>query len=101
VETKELPHGVEHFLSYLKLRMIYDRQSGGFAMDEMRVLNDGMKLYVSLEHRVLLEAWKIGSTTEDKIRARFEPQTRQTSIHGYLLEYDYPIWSMKYRRAVL
>jgi hypothetical protein len=99
--TNEMPHGVEHFLSYLRLRQRYDRLSGGFSMGEMRVLDDGMKLYASLEHRALVEAWKMGSTTEEKIRARFEPQTRQTSIHSYLLEYDYPIWSMKYRRAVL
>jgi hypothetical protein len=100
-EAKGLSHGVEHFLSYLKIRARYDRQRGGFSADEMRVLNEGMNLYTGLEQQALLAAWEIGSTTEEKIRARFEPETKRLSIRGYLLEYDYPIWSMKYRRAVL
>jgi hypothetical protein len=99
--TKELPKGVEHFLSYLRLQTRYDRQSGSFSTDEMRLLREGMELYTSLEQKVLLSAWKIGSPTEEKIRARFESETKQISIRSYLLEYDYPIWSMKYRRAVL
>jgi hypothetical protein len=99
--TQEMPHGVEHFLAYLKIHSRYDRTTGGFSMDEMRLLREGMELYTSLEQQALLAAWENGRTSEAKIRRRFEPQTRQISIHGHLLEYDYPIWSMKYRRAVL
>jgi hypothetical protein len=99
--TKELPKGIEHFLSYLRLRTRYDRQSGGFSTEEMRLLREGMELYTSLEQKALLSAWKIGSTTEERIRGRFEPETKQISIRSYLLEYDYPVWSMKYRRSVL
>jgi hypothetical protein len=99
--TQEVPRGVEHFLAYLQIRTRYDRKTGGFSMDEMHTLREGMELYTSLEKQALLAAWEMGSTTEAKIRARFEPQSRQISIHGYPLEYDYPIWSMKYRRAVL
>ncbi|MEI9980909.1 MAG: hypothetical protein WDN23_18270 [Edaphobacter sp.] len=29
------------------------------------------------------------------------PFTQSVSIRGYLLQHDYPVWSMKYRRAVL
>jgi len=99
--TSGMPRGLEHFLAYLQIRTRYDRKTGGFSMDEMRTLREGMELYTSLEKQALLAAWEMGSTTEAKIRARFEPQSRQIFIHGYLLEYDYPIWSMKYRRAVL
>jgi hypothetical protein len=99
--TKELLHGIDHFLSYLKIRTKYDRQGGGFSTDDVRVLREGMELYTSLEQQALLAAWMMGSTTEEKIRRRFEPKTKQISVHSYLLEYDYPIWSMKYRRAVL
>jgi hypothetical protein len=100
-EAKGLSHGVEHFLSYLKIRTRYDRESGGFSTEDMRVLREGMDRYTSLEQQALLSAWKIGSTTEEKIRARFEPETKRLSIRSYLLEYDYPIWSMKYRRTVM
>jgi hypothetical protein len=99
--TQEMPRGVEHLLAYLKIRTRYDRKAGGLSIDEMRTLREGMEIYAGLEQQALLAAWKMGSATEAKIRARFEPQTRRISIHGYLLEYDYPIWSMKYRRAVL
>jgi hypothetical protein len=101
VESNKLPRGVDHFLSYLRLRTRYDRESGGFSTDNMRILKEGMGLYISLEQQALLAAWKMGGTTEEKIRRRFEPKTKQISLHGYLLEYDYPIWSMKYRRTVL
>jgi hypothetical protein len=99
--TSEMPRGLEHFLAYLQIRTRYDRKTGGFSMDEMRTLREGMELYTSPEKKALLAAWEMGSTTEAKIRARFEPQSRQISIHGYPLEYDYPIWSMKYRRTAL
>jgi hypothetical protein len=96
-----MPRGLEHFLAYLQIRTRYNQKTGGFSLDEMRTLREGMELYTSLEKQALLAAWEMGSTTEAKIRARFEPQSRQISIHGSVLEYDYPIWSMKYRRAVL
>ena len=99
--SSEMPRGLEHFLNYLELRTRYDRTVGGFSLIDLAIVREGMRLYTSLEHEALLSAWENGSTNEARIRARFEPQTRQTSIHGYLLEYDYPIWSMKYRREVL
>lgn len=99
--TSEMPGGLEHFLNYLELRTRYDRNLGGFSLHDLAVLHEGMKLYTSAEQRALLDAWKLGNTNEAKLRARFEPQTRQISVRGYLLEYDYPIRSMKYRRAVL
>src|SRR5216683_1392555 len=84
--TKELPRGLDHLLSYLTIRTRYDRQRGGFSTDDMRVLKEGMALYTSLEQQALLSAWKMGSTTEEKIRARFEPETKGLSIRGYLLD---------------
>jgi hypothetical protein len=99
--TSEMPRGLEHFLNYLELRTRYDRNVGRFSLTDLAIVREGMELYTSLEQRALLAAWKMGSTTEAKIRARFEPHAKQISIHDYLLEYDYPIWSMKYRRTVL
>jgi hypothetical protein len=48
----------------------------------MRTLREGMELYIGREKQALLAAWEMGSTTEAMIRARFEPQSRQISIHG-------------------
>jgi hypothetical protein len=88
--TSEMPRGLEHFLNYLELRTRYDRNVGGFSLTDLAIVREGMELYTSLEQRALLDAWKNGNTNEAKIRAHFEPQTRRISIHGYLLEYDYP-----------
>jgi hypothetical protein len=99
--TRELPRGIEHFLSYLQVRTRYDQETGSFSIEDMRILDEGNKLYTSLEQQAWLASWKIGRASEEKIRARFEPRMKQLSIYCYLLEYDYPIWSMKYRRGVL
>ncbi len=99
--TKELPRGIEHFLSYLEIRTRYHQETRMFPLKDVRILEEGTKFYTSLEQRALLDAWKMGSTSEERIRARFEPRMKQLSVRSYLLGYDYPIWSMKYRRAVL
>jgi hypothetical protein len=99
--TKELPRGLEHFLGWLRIRTRYERKGGGLSLDETRVLDEGERLYTSLEKQAFLSAWKIGSTDEARIRSYYEPRMRQLSIHGYLLEHDYPVWSIKYRRTVL
>jgi hypothetical protein len=67
----------------------------------MRILREGIELNTSLEQQALLAAWKIGSTDEARIRKRFGSPAHRLPISGYLLEFDYPIWSMKYRRSVL
>lgn len=99
--AKEMSRGLEHFLAYLKIRTRYDQNGGGFSLHDLAVLRKGRELYTSLEQQALFAAWENGSTNEARVRARFEPQMRQASIRSYLLEYDYPIWSMKYRRSVL
>jgi hypothetical protein len=98
---KELPMGLEHFLLWLSVRSGFDKGEARLKPEGVRLLNEGDRLYTSLEMQALLAAWKRGSTNEAKIRARFECDMRQISIQGYLLEHDYPVWSMKYRRSVL
>ncbi len=95
--TSEMPRGLEHFLNYLNFARAMIGNVGGFSLADLAIVREGMELYTSLEHQALLSVWKNGSTNVTKIRARFEPKIRRISIHGYLLEYDYPIWSMKYR----
>lgn len=97
----DLPHGLDHFLAYLKIRGRYDQNGGGFSLQDLAILREGMKLYTSLEQQALLAAWRSGSTNEASVRGLFEPLARQISFHSYPLEHDYPIWSTKYRRSVL
>jgi hypothetical protein len=99
--SEKLPYGVDHFLAYLRIRTSYDRQRGGFSMEEMRILRDGIQGYTNPWHAAVLVAWEFGATNEAKVRAGFEPLMKQISIKSCLLAHDYPVWSMKYRRAVL
>lgn len=99
--TGETPRGIEHFLAYLDIRTRYDRSEGGLTLNDLRLLREGSELYTSPEHQAWLFAWKNRRTTEAKIRSRFEPKATQISFSTYLLDHDYPIWSMKYRRSVL
>jgi hypothetical protein len=99
--SERFPYGVGHFLAYLRIRTSYDRQRGGFSMEEMRLLRDGMESYTNPWHAAVLVGWKSGATNEARVRAGFEPLMKQISIKRYLLAHDYPVWSMKYRRAVL
>jgi hypothetical protein len=99
--SETLPHGVDHFLAYLRMRTSYDRECRGFSMEEMRILRDGMESYSNLWHKAVLAAWESGATNEARVRAGVEPKMKQVSIKSCLLAHDYPVWSMKYRRAVL
>lgn len=99
--NERLPFGVDHFLAYLRIRTLYDRERGGFSMEAMRTLRAGMESYCDLWHEAVLAAWESGATNEAKVRAGCEPKMKQVSIKSYLLAHDYPVWSMKYRRAVL
>ena len=42
--------------------------------------------------------WNFGDAEHEFVR-RFSPS--RITIRGHLLQYDYPLWSMKYRRTVL
>jgi hypothetical protein len=98
--TKEFPRGLDHFLSYLKIEAELARH-GSIPSAMVKVLDEGRELYTELEHRALKITWEMGNTNERKIRALFEPEMKQVSIRSCLLAHDYPVWSMKYRRAVL
>jgi hypothetical protein len=99
--TKELPYGVDHFLDYLRLRSRCDRHERMIPSKQMRIVWEGDELYTSLEQRAMLAGWEMGGTNETRIRERFEPSMKHVLIRSYLLAHDYPVWSMKYRRAVL
>jgi len=98
--SKEFPMGLEHFLSWLRVRSGLDRKEGRFSSDEMRIAREGDEIYTDLEMKALLAAWKMGSTNEARIRQRFQPQLRQITFRSDLLSYTYPVWSVKYRHSV-
>ena len=48
-------------------------------------------MYTSLEHQALYSAWKIGSTTVEKIRQRILQTSMRVNFSTVVLPYRYPI----------
>jgi hypothetical protein len=46
--NKKLRFGIDHFLSYLEIRTRYDQQAGGFSLQELGILREGIEQYASL-----------------------------------------------------
>ncbi len=89
------PLGVEHFLEFLAARQRYEAQSNSIAARDLEVLREGEHLYVSLEHQALYAAWKIQSTSADKIRQRFLQTSMRVTFTTAVLPFSYPIYTLR------
>ncbi len=90
------PLGVEHFLEFLTARQRYEAQSNSITARGLEILHEGEHLYVSLEHQALFAAWKIRSTSADKIRQRFLQTSMRVVFTTAALPYSYPIYTLRH-----
>jgi hypothetical protein len=97
--TAMTPRGVDHFLEYLRARETHDTQKRSITLRDLEVLREGEHIYTTLEHQALCAAWKIGSTTVDKIRSRFQQQGPQAKFTAVSLPYRYPLDRFKRERV--
>ena len=65
---------------------------------DLKVLDEGEPIYASLEHQALYAAWKMHSTSAEKIRQRFVQPGPQTKFTTIALPYIYPLFSLKRER---
>lgn len=96
--SEQTPLGVEHFLEYLRARELHESQKHPVTLRDLAVLREGEPIYATLEHEALYAAWKMRSTSAEKIRQRFMrhgPQARFTTV---ALPYIYPLFSLKRER---
>jgi len=93
--TNLTPRGVEHFLGFLAARQRYEAQSNFITARDLEVLREGEHLYISLEHHAMYAAWKIRSTSADKIRQRFLGSSMRVTFTTAVLLYSYPIYTLR------
>jgi hypothetical protein len=96
--SEQTPLGVEHFLQFLRAREIHEAQSQPVTLHDLAVLREGEPIYTTLEHQALYAAWKIRSTSEEKIRLRFMRHGPQAKFTTVALPYIYPLFSLKRER---
>jgi hypothetical protein len=97
--TPMTPRGVDHFLEYLRAHENNDTQKCPITLRDLEILREGERLYTTLEHQALCAAWKIGSTSADRIRQRFQQQGPQAKFTTTLMPYSYPLYQLKYERT--
>ncbi len=93
--TNLTPLGVEHFLAFLSARQRCEAQSNSITVRDLDVLREGEHLYISLEHQALYAAWRIQSTSADKIRQRFLTSSMRVTFTTAVLPYSYPIYTLR------
>ncbi len=93
--TSLTPLGVEHFLEFFQARKRYETKIGTVTARDIEILREGESIYTSLEHQALYAAWKIQSTSADKIRQRFFENSPRVAFTTVVLPYSYPIYTLR------
>jgi hypothetical protein len=96
--TSMTPRGVDHFLEYLHAYENNETQKRPITLRDLAVLREGEHLYTTLEHQALCAAWKIGSTSAERIRQRFQQQGPQAKFTTILMPYSYPLYQFRRER---
>jgi hypothetical protein len=96
--TSMTPRGVDHFLDYLRAYERNEKQKHPITLRDLAVLREGEHLYTTLEHQALCAAWKIGSTSAERIRQRFQQQGPQAKFTTVLMPYSYPLYQFRRER---
>ncbi|MGA7243277.1 MAG: hypothetical protein WBX19_08855 [Terracidiphilus sp.] len=94
--TPMTPFGVDHFLQYLTVKQRVDDTGSGILAGNLKVLDEGESIYTSLEHQALYSAWRMGSTSADKIRLRFLESSLCAAFSTVVLPYRYPVYTLRH-----
>ena len=97
--SEQTPLGVEHFLDYLRARERYEGNRVAVSARDLEVLREAATIYTSLEHQALYAAWKMQSTSAEKIRRRFTQPGPQAKFTTVVLPYNYPVFTLKRERV--
>jgi hypothetical protein len=98
--TSMTPRGVDHFLDYLRAYENHETQRRPVTLRDLAVLREGEHIYITLEHQALCAAWKIGSTSAERIRQRFQQQGPQAKFTTVLMPYSYPLYQFRRERKL-
>lgn len=96
--TAMTPHGVDHFLEYLRARESADSQTQPISLHDLAILRESEAVYTTLEHEALVSAWQVGSTSAERIRQRFQQRGPLARFTATLMPYQYPLYSFRHQR---
>ena len=96
--TSMTPSGVDHFLEYLRAHESNETHKRPITLRDLAVLREGERIYTTLEHRALCAAWKIGSTSAERIRQRFQQQGPKAKFTTGLMPHSYPLYQFRRER---
>jgi hypothetical protein len=88
--TPMTPFGVDHFVGSSKSGNSPRVGGRGVLSSDLQTLREGEGLYTTLEHQALYAAWKMGSTSEEKIRQRFLQTSLRVTFSTVVLPYAIP-----------
>lgn len=97
--TAMTPRGADHFLEYLRATHLSESQKQPITLRDLEVLHEGELIYTTLEHHALCAAWKVGSTSADLIRHRFEQGGPHAKFTMISVPYSYPLYRLKRERG--
>lgn len=93
-----LPHGPEHLIHFFRAQRLWDENSKEFTHEDLAVLREGERLYISPEHGKLREAWtQSQQVLKSEIGKIIGVKNAEASFNTYLLEHSYPVFG--YRNA--
>jgi hypothetical protein len=97
--TPITPLGADHFLRFLVIRQQSEVGGRGVSAEDLSVLREGEGIYSTLEHQAIYAAWKLGATTEEKIRQRFLQSSTRVNFSTVFLPYSYPVSALRRSRV--
>jgi len=93
--TQMTPLGVDHFLDFLAIKLRSEAKGSGVLFGDLTILREGETLYASLEHQALYSAWRMQTTTAEKIRQRFLQSSLRVTFTTVALPYRYPVYALR------
>ena len=95
--ARECPRGIDHFLSYLEARQVFEEALVSPTFEQSRILAEGRGIYRTAAHDHLFDAWMRDDITEGEFRARYSEKRINISIRGYVIRAAFPQNGPKYR----
>jgi hypothetical protein len=97
VAARECPRGVDHFLSYLEAREVFEEAVVSPTFEQSGILAEGKAIYNTAAHHNLFNAWMRDDITDDEILVRYSEKQINVSIRGYVIQAVFPQNGPKYR----
>lgn len=95
-----LPYGVDHFLTYLRLRADYENPERTLNVHDMALLRAGDRVYGSKEHTQTYLQWRSGRMQTEQMRNAIQQNRPYGTFTTMILPYTYPIFENEHEPSL-